>query len=103
MCEAVAFGVRAEAEIFQAAYGNPRGRKYWDALLSEPIPVFSLARILSVHLAVSVDNLKYQEFAILCAFRDAAKAGERWFAGETTALLAVEVWLGLFWARKGCS
>jgi hypothetical protein len=42
ICETVAFGVRAEAEIFQAAYGDPGGRKYWDAHLSEPIRVYTL-------------------------------------------------------------
>ena len=31
ICEMVAFGVRAEAKIFEAAYGEPSGQKYWDA------------------------------------------------------------------------
>ena len=34
ICEMVAFGVRAEAKIFEAAYGDPSGQKYWDAHLS---------------------------------------------------------------------
>ena len=42
--DTVAFGVRAEAEIFQAAYGDPGGRKYWEAHLSEAIPVYALAQ-----------------------------------------------------------
>ncbi len=37
ICDMVAFGVRAEAKIFEAAYGEPSGQKYWDAHLSEPI------------------------------------------------------------------
>jgi len=88
--EMVAFDVRAEAEVFQAAYGDSSGQKYWEAHLSEAIPAFSLAYILSVHLPVSAERLEYLKFAILCAFRDAAEAGERWFIGETTSLLAVK-------------
>ena len=34
ICEMVAFGVRAEAKIFEAAYDDPSGQKYWDAHLS---------------------------------------------------------------------
>jgi hypothetical protein len=90
ICDTVALGVRAEAEIFQAVYGDPGGRKYWNAHLSEVTPVYSLVYVLSVHLPVSAENLEYQKFAILCAFRDAAEAGERWFTGETTPLLAVD-------------
>ena len=90
ICETVAFGVGAEAEIFQAAYGDPSGRKYWDAHLSEPIPVYSLAHILSAHVAEKVEQLEMARIAIIRAFRDAAEAGERWFTGETTPLLAVE-------------
>jgi len=88
--EMAAFEVRAEAEVFQAAYGDSSGQKYWDAHLSEAIPVFSLAYILSVHLPVSVERLEYVRFSILCAFRDAAEAGESWFIGETTPLSAVK-------------
>jgi len=90
ICDTVAFGVRAEAEIFQAVYGDPGGRKYWDAHLSEAIPVYSLAHILSAHLAENVEQLAMARIAIIRAFRDAAHAGERWFVGETTPLLAVE-------------
>src|SRR4249919_985645 len=43
ICEMVAFGVRAEAKIFEAAYVEPSGQKYWDAHLSEPIRVYTLA------------------------------------------------------------
>ena len=90
ICETVAFGVRAEAEIFQAAYGDPSGRKYWDAHLSEPIPVYTLAHVLSAHAAEKAEQLEMARIAIIRAFRDAAEAGERWFTGETTPLLAVE-------------
>jgi hypothetical protein len=89
MSEAIAFGVRAEADIFQAAYGDPSGRKYWDAHLSEPIPVHLLAYILSAHLAEKIEQLEMGKIAIIRAFRDAAEAGERWFIGDTTPLLAL--------------
>jgi hypothetical protein len=89
ICETVAFGVGAEAEIFQAAYGDPSGRNYWDAHLSEPMPVYSLAHILSAHVAEKAEQLEMARIAIIRAFRDAAEAGEHWFTGETTPLLAV--------------
>jgi hypothetical protein len=90
ICDAVAFGVRAEAEIFQAVYGDPGGRKYWDTHLSEPMPVYSLAHILSAHVAESVQKLEMTRIATIRAFRDAADAGERWFTGQLTPLVAVE-------------
>ena len=90
ICDTVALGVRAEAEIFLAVYGDPGGRKYWDAHLSEPIRVYTLAHIFSAHLAESVQELDMAKIAIIRAFRDAAQAGELWFTGETTPLLAVE-------------
>jgi hypothetical protein len=89
ICETVAFGVGVETEIFQAAYGDPSGRKYWDAHLSEPMPVYSLAHILSAHVAEKAEQLEMVRIALIRAFRDAAEAGERWFTGETTPLLAV--------------
>jgi hypothetical protein len=90
LCEMVAFGVRAEAKIFEAAYGEPSGQKYWDAHLSEPIRVYALANVLSVHLAEQAEQLEMARIAVIRAFRDAAEAGERWFTGDTTLLLAVE-------------
>jgi len=90
ICDTVAFGLRDEAEIFQAVYGDRDGRKYWDAHLSEAIPVYSLAHILSVHLAESVQQLEMAKIATIRALRDAADAGECWFTGDITPLLAVE-------------
>jgi hypothetical protein len=90
LCEMVAFGVRAEAKIFEAAYGEPSGQKYWDAHLSEPIRVYKLAHVLSAHLAEQAEQLEMARIAVIRAFRDAAEAGERWFTGDTTLLLAVE-------------
>ena len=86
----VAFGVRAEAKIFEAAYGDPSGQKYWDAHISEPIRVYTLAHVLSAHLAEQPEQVEMARIAIIRAFRDAAEAGERWFTGDTTPLLAVE-------------
>ena len=90
ICETVAFGVRDEAEIFQAAYGDPDGRKYWAAQLSERMPVYALTYVLSAHVAEKAEQLDMAKIAIIRAFRDAAAAGEGWFTGETTPLLGVE-------------
>ena len=90
ICDMVAFGVRAEAKIFEAAYGEPSGQKYWDAHLSEPIRVYTLAHVLSAHLADQAEQVEMARIAIIRAFRDAAEAGERWFTGDITPLLAVE-------------
>jgi len=90
ICDGLAFGVRAEAEIFQAVYGDSSGRKYWGAHLSEPIGAYSLAHILSVHVAESAQQLESARIAITRAFRDAAAAGEYWFVGNTRPLLAVK-------------
>src|SRR5262249_7831823 len=90
ICDTVAFGVRAEAEIFQAAYGDRRGRRYWEAHLSEPMPVYSFANVLSAHVAEKVEQLETARIAIIRALRDAAQAGECWFSGDTSLLLAIE-------------
>ena len=90
ICDMVAFGVRAEAKIFEAAYGDPSGQKYWDAQLSETIRVYKLAHVLSAHLAEQAEQLEWARIAIIRAFRDAAAAGEQWFTGDTTPLLAVK-------------
>ena len=90
ICETVAFGVPAEAEIFQAAYGDPGEREYWEGLLSEPMPLYSLAHVLSAQLAENVEQLEMAKIAIVRAFRDAAEAGEPWFTGDTSPLLAME-------------
>ncbi len=83
-------GVRAEAEIFEAAYGEPRGREYWNAYLSEPVPVYSLANLLSVHLAQNVRQLESGRIAAILAFRDAAEAGELRFIGDTRPLFDID-------------
>jgi hypothetical protein len=88
--EAMAFDVPSEPEIFEAAYGDPSGRKYWDTVLSEPKAVNSFARLLSVHGAESLQKLEYTETAILRALRDAAASGETWFIGEIAPLLAAD-------------
>jgi hypothetical protein len=90
ICDTVAFGVRAEVEIFQAAYGDRRGRRYWEAHLSEPMPVYSFANVLSAHVAKKVEELEYARIAVIRALRDAAEAGECWFIGDTSLLLAIE-------------
>ena len=87
ICDAKAFGLCTEAEIFQHAYGDPSGRMYWDARLSEPTPLNLLADLLCVHHDKNFRDIDYAKIAILRAFRDAAQAGETWFLGNTAPLL----------------
>ena len=58
MRDAVGCGASIETEIFRAAYGDPKGRKYWETHFSEAVPINSLADLLSVHLAVSAENIE---------------------------------------------
>jgi hypothetical protein len=88
ICEAIPFGLASEAEFFEAAYGDPTGRDYWDAQLSEPLLVGKFAALLAVHLPIIADQLESARAAVMLALRDAAEAGERWFIGDTKAFLA---------------
>jgi hypothetical protein len=87
ICEAIPFGAAAEAEFFDAAYDDPTGRDYWDAHLSEPMPVPKFANLLAVHLPTGADQLDSARAAVMLALRDAAEAGERWFIGDIRPLL----------------
>lgn len=42
-----------EADIFQAAYGDPLGRDYWRAWLSEPFHPLRVADLIATHAAAS--------------------------------------------------
>jgi hypothetical protein len=42
-----------EAEIFQTAYGDPLGRDYWRAWLSEPFQPLQIAELIATHAAAS--------------------------------------------------
>jgi hypothetical protein len=90
LAEALAIGIRAETEFFLAAYGDPSGREYWHAQLSEPPLLFKFAYVLAVHVAERADQLEPATIAIIWAFRDAAEAGEDWLRGEIAPLLALE-------------
>jgi hypothetical protein len=90
ICDAVAFGIRDDAELFLAAYDDPKGNDYWEAHLSVAIPLLTLANLLSAHSSKNIEELENRRFATLRAFRGAAEAGERWFVGATEPLLAVE-------------
>jgi hypothetical protein len=90
ICDALAFGIRDEAEIFRAAYCDPSGSDYWEAYLSVAIPVFSLANVLAAHSSKNIEDLENRQFATLRAFRGAAEAGESWFVGATKPILVVE-------------
>ena len=88
ICEAIPFGLVTKSDFFYAAYGDTRGGKYWEAYLSEPVLVGNLAFVLSVYLPVRAEQLEYKRLEISLALADAAEAGERWFIGNTAALLA---------------
>jgi hypothetical protein len=88
--EALAIGIRAEAEFFLAAYGDSIGREYWYVQLSEPILLYKFAYVLAVHVAERADQLEPATIALIWAFRDAAEAGEDWLVGDTAPLLALE-------------
>ena len=90
ICDALAFGIRDEAEIFRAAYGDSGGNDYWEAYLSVAIPVVLLASLLSAHTSENIEELEYRQFATLRAFRGAAEAGELWFIGASEPILTVE-------------
>lgn len=88
--EALAIGVRAEAEFFLAAYGDSTGREYWHAQLSEPILIYKFAYVLAVHVAKRAEQLQDATTAVIYAFRDAAEAGEEFFRGDLKPLLALQ-------------
>jgi hypothetical protein len=90
LAEALAIGIRAEAEFLLATYGDSSGREYWHAQLSEPILLYKFAYTLAVHAAERVEQLEQATIAIIWSFRDAAEGGEDWFIGDTTPLLVLE-------------
>lgn len=90
LADALACGLRIEAEALETVYGDPAGRKYWKTQLSEPMAIHKLAYTLSVHVAENIEQLESAKLATLLAFRDAAEAGEDWFVGDTAPLLALE-------------
>jgi hypothetical protein len=87
LCEAAGRGVHANAEILETAYGDATGREYFEGLLSEPISVRMLARVLEGLLDHGVPDM---ELVILRAFKIAAENGQHWFIGKTDPLLAMK-------------
>jgi hypothetical protein len=79
------------SEIFGATYGDPQGFDYWDAWLSEPLPIHTFVELLSVHRAaaegaprvllssVPVPVLDAYQRQIFEALRVASQSGETWF------------------------
>ena len=61
--EAVAFNGPVAAELFEAAYDDAKGKKYWKSFLSEPIPVARFAYTLSAHLAKRVEMVTAVQLA----------------------------------------
>jgi hypothetical protein len=90
IAESVGLGVRAEAEYFTAAYGDPAGSDYWNANLSQSMRVGAFAYLLSVHLPLKPEQLEAARIAIILALQDAATMGERLFVGDVSPLLALE-------------
>jgi hypothetical protein len=88
LTDALAVGLRLEAEIFEEAYGDPAGSGYWKTQLSEPLLVGKFAKVLAVHAAERAADLTYATEAIIKGFREAAQEGEEWFVAETEPLLA---------------
>lgn len=88
--DAAALEGPVEAEIFQAAYGDPTGKVYWEFQVSEPISVVTLAHILAAHSAKNLKELDANIVLAVRAFRDAARVGETWLYGDTSSLLRVD-------------
>jgi hypothetical protein len=65
MRDAAFSGLNIEAEIFEAAYGDPRGTEYWKSHLSEVLAIESLADLLSVHLVQRDQNIEQTQSAII--------------------------------------
>lgn len=84
--EAAVRGVHAGAEILETAYGDASGKEFFEGLLSEPISVRMLARVLDGLLDHGAPDM---DLAILSAFKIAAESGERWFISKTDPLLAM--------------
>ena len=83
-------------EILEAAYQDPQGRRYWELWLYEPLPIYQFAELLALGTpaakeAAALDCYLFQIFERL---RAAAQAGETWFKGDTSPLIA-EPWSSL--------
>jgi hypothetical protein len=83
-------------EILEAAYGDPKGHRYWELWLFEPLPIYQFAELLALDLAATngvpvLDRYLSQIFERL---RAAAEAGETWLIGDTSPLIT-ETWSSL--------
>jgi hypothetical protein len=90
IAESVEYGVSAESEYFELAYGDPAGRDYWEVHLREPMRVGGFAHLLSVHLPIERERLESAKIAVALALRAAAATGERLFLGDVAGLLAFD-------------
>ncbi len=70
----------AEAEIFDAAYGDPSGGEYWAAWLDSREPDDVVARLLAAHLTIEALTARPKEFADDALVRHADVAGAPMFA-----------------------
>jgi hypothetical protein len=94
--ESVLGGDCTSVEILETAYGDPQGRRYWELLFFEPLPLYQFAEELALHSssADGVAALDRYLLQIIERLRAAAEAGETWFIGDTSPLIT-ETWSSL--------
>ncbi len=94
--EGVLSGVCTSAEIFEAAYDDPHGQRYWELSLFEPLPIYQFAEVLALESAGTngIPAFDHYLLAIFERLRAAAEAGETWFIGDRS-LLTTESWSSL--------
>ena len=51
MLESVLSGVCTPTEILETAYDDPRGHRYWELWLFEPLHIYQFAELLALHNA----------------------------------------------------
>jgi hypothetical protein len=96
MFEGVLSGACTSAEILEAAYDDPQGRRYWELWLFEPLPVYQFAELLALN-SVGANGIPALDHFLLQIFerlRAAAEGGETWLIGDTS-LLTTESWSSL--------
>ena len=75
-------------ELLEAAFDDPRGRRYWVLWLSEPVGLYQFVELLALHNAgnamTALDGHLREIFERL---RAAAEANETWLVGDSSPLL----------------
>lgn len=89
LCDAVALRVATREEVFEAAYSDRAGRKYWEAYLAQPCGLYAFATALSANLFETAEDLERLRALIIFAVQDAARVSEPWLFGDLEPLLAL--------------